>query len=127
MPVVRNRDQRAFEPDQEILEPVNRIEIEIVRGLVEQQRLRITEERLGKQHPNLLAALQLAHLALVQLVGNVEALEQHGGVALSRIAVFLADDALKLAQAHAVIVGELGLGVDGVAFFESRPQCPCYP
>ena len=40
--VVRNNDDRAFVPNQEILKPVNRIQIEVVGRLVKQQRLRMT-------------------------------------------------------------------------------------
>ena len=80
------------------------------------------EQRLRQQHAHLLAALQLAHLALVQRVLNVEPLQQHRGIALRGVAVFFADHALKLAQAHAVLIGQLGLFVDPVALFERRPE-----
>ena len=99
----------------------------MVGRFVEQQRLRMAEQRLRQQHAHLLAALQLAHRALVHLVRNVEALQQDGGVALGLVAVFLADNALELAQAHAVGFGHLGLGVEHVALFERAPQpvrCP---
>ena len=65
-----------------------------------------------EQHADLLAALQLAHLALVELVGDVEALQQDGGVGLGLVAVLFADDAFELAEAAAVFVGHLGLVVD---------------
>ena len=42
--------------------------------------------------------------------------------ALGGVAVLVADDALELAQAHAVLVGHLGLLVDAVALFERGPQ-----
>ena len=79
--VVRDGDERAFVVVEEILQPVDGVEVEVVGRLVEQQRLRLAEERLRQQHADLLAALQLAHLALVKFVGNVEAMEQDGGVA----------------------------------------------
>ena len=65
----------------------------------------LAEQRLRQQHAHLLAALQLAHLALVQRLGNVEAVEQDRGVALGGVAVLFADDAFELAQPHAVFVG----------------------
>ena len=122
VPVVRDGDQRAVVARQEILQPVDRVEIEVVGGLVEQQRLRLAEERLRQQHAHLLPALQLAHLALVERLGNVEAVEQHGGVALGGVAVLVADGAFELAEAHAVFVGHFGLGVDAVALFERSPE-----
>ena len=94
----------------------------MVRRLVEQQRLRVAEERLREQHADLLAALEFGHLALVQVVRNVETLQQDGGVALGRVAVLFADDALELAEAHAVVVGQVGLGVEDLALLERLPQ-----
>ena len=66
----------------------------------------MAEQRLRQQHADLLAALQLAHRPLVQRVGDVEPLQQHGGVAFGRVAVLVADDAFELAEAHAVLVGQ---------------------
>src|SRR2546430_8694658 len=40
--------------------------VEVVGGLVEEQRRGIAEKRLGQQHANFLPALQFAHLAHVQ-------------------------------------------------------------
>ena len=82
----------------------------------------MAEQRLREQHADLLAALQLRHVALVQLVRNVETLQQNRGVALGRVAVFFADDALELAEAHAVGVGERGLGVQHLARLQRLPQ-----
>jgi hypothetical protein len=53
---------------------------------------------------------------------NVEAVEQHGGIALRRVAVLVADRAFQFAQPHAVFVGHFRLGVDAVALFKRRPQ-----
>jgi hypothetical protein len=54
----------------------------------------------------------------VQRVRDVEPLQQDRGVALGRVAVLLADDALELAEAHAVGVGHVGLRVERVALLE---------
>ncbi len=68
MPIVRDDDQRAVVAAEELLEPVDRVEVEVVGRLVEQQRLGMAEERLRQQHAHLLSALQLAHRPLVQRV-----------------------------------------------------------
>ncbi len=65
MTVVGDDDERAGVAEEELAQPVDRIEVEMVGGLVEQQRLRAAEERLRQQHPHLLSALQLDHRALV--------------------------------------------------------------
>ncbi len=58
----------------------------------------------------------------MQFFGNIEAIEEHGGVTLGSVAIFIADHALELAQAHAIGVGEFGLLVDAVALFKCGPQ-----
>ena len=120
--VVRDHDQRAVVLDEELAQPVDRVEVQVVGRLVQQQRLRVAEQRLRQQHAHLLSALDLRHLARVQLVGDVEALQQDRGVAFGRVAVLLADDAFELAEAHAVGLGHLGLGVEELALFERAPQ-----
>ena len=98
----------------------------MVRRLVEEQRLRMTEEGLRQENPDLLAALKLGHRPLVKLIGNIEALKEDGRVALGAVAVFLPDDALELAEAHAVLVGERGLRVQDFARLEGVPE-PAVP
>ena len=122
MPVVRNDDQRAVVAHEELAQPVDRVEVEVVRRLVEEQRLRVAEERLREQDADLLAALQFAHRALVELVRDVEALQEDRRVALGGVSVLFADDPLELAEPHAVVVGHLGLGVEPLALLERGPQ-----
>jgi hypothetical protein len=44
----------------------------------------------------------------MELVRDVEALQQRRRIALGGVAVFLADDALELTEAHALLVGHGG-------------------
>ena len=122
MPVVRDDDERAVVALEERLQPMDRIEVEVVRRFVEQQRFGTAVERLGEEHTNLLAALQLGHLPLVERVRNVETLEKYRRVALRRVAVLFADDTLELAQSHPIVVRHVRLGVELVAFLERVPQ-----
>ncbi len=124
MAVVRDHDQHAFVFAQIILQPVDGIEVQVVRRLVEQQRGRIAEKRLRQQHANFLSALQFAHFALVQRFFHVEAVEQHRGIGFGRVAALFADDSFEFAEAHAVRVSELfvRLGVERVALLERFPQ-----
>ena len=87
----------------------------------------MSEQRLRQQHADLLSALQLAHLALVQFVGNVEPLQQNRGVGFGGVAVLFADDAFQLAEPHAVFVGDLRLGVDARRALPSPPTGACCP
>ena len=54
--------------------------------------------------------------------GNVQTVQQHGGVALGRVAAFFADNAFEFAEPHAVFVGQLGLCVKHLAFLQRLPQ-----
>ena len=67
-----------------ILQPMDGIEVEVVGGLVEQQRRRIAEEGLRQQHAHFLAALQLAHFAFVQRGFDAQAIQQHAPRRLPR-------------------------------------------
>ena len=97
--VVRDGDDRAVVAVEEVFEPVNGLEVEVVGGLVEEEGFGVAEEGLGEEDADLLAALQLGHLALVEFVGDVEALEEDCGVGLGLVAVFVADDAFEFAEA----------------------------
>jgi len=119
---VRDHNQHALISRQKILEPMDRVEIQVVRRLVKQERLRISKQRLRQQHPDFLSALQLAHFSLVQFIGDVEALKQNGSVAFGGVAVFLADDSFQLAELHAISIGDFRLGINAVALLSGRPQ-----
>jgi hypothetical protein len=122
MPVVRDHDEGAFVSDEKLPHPMNRLQVEMVRRLVEQQRLGMPEQGLRQQHAHLLSPLQLPHRSLVQLVSDVETLEQNRGVAFRCVAVLVSDDAFELAEPHAVLVGHGRLRVQLLAFLEGAPQ-----
>ena len=82
----------------------------------------MSEQGLRQKHAHFLSTLQLAHFPLVQLDGNIEAVEQNRGIGLGGVAVFFADGALELAETHAVGVGHFRLFVNLVALFECGPQ-----
>ena len=96
----------------------------MVGGLIQQQRRRIAKQRLRQQHANLLAALQFAHLALVQRGFHAQSVQQHRGVGLRRVAALFADDSFEFAQAHAFLFGEgvVRFGVERVPLFQRFPE-----
>src|SRR6185369_17936251 len=96
--VVGDNNHHAVILIQEPLQPVDRVQIQMVGRLVEQQRLRMSKKRLGQQHAHFLSALQLTHFSFVQRVRNIQTFEQDGRITLGGVAVFLAHNALKLAQ-----------------------------
>ena len=101
--VVRDDDQRAVVADEELSQPVDRVEVEVVGRLVEQQRL-----RAGRTAPARAARAPSGRPAARAIVrscsssGMSSPCSRIGRVALGGVAVLLADDALELAEAHAV-------------------------
>ena len=71
---MRDRDHHAVVGIQKSLQPVDGIQIQVVGRLIQQQRLRVSEQRLRQQHADLLSALQFAHLARMYFVWNVQTL-----------------------------------------------------
>ena len=57
-PVVRRDEQRPGPPAEVVLEPLERVEVEVVRRLVEQQQVRIGDDQPSERGPRLLAARQ---------------------------------------------------------------------
>ena len=63
-------DDGVLEVDEKLLEPLDGVQIEVVGRLVEEQDVRITEQRLREEDLNLLGALQLVHLLVVELCAD---------------------------------------------------------
>jgi hypothetical protein len=88
-------------------EPADRLEVEVVRGLVEEEHVRPSEEHLRDEDAQLVAAGERVHLRLVLLGGDAEAHEELGRFALGHVAVLFADRALELTEADADLVRHL--------------------
>ena len=57
-PVVGGDEQRAGPPAEVLLEPLEGVEVEVVRRLVEQEQVRVGDDQAGERRPRLLAAGQ---------------------------------------------------------------------
>ncbi len=68
--VVRNDDDRVFKISQKVFQPHDRVYVQVVGRLVEQQHVGIAEERLRQQHPHLITAVEVTHQGLVHILGN---------------------------------------------------------
>ena len=67
MPVVADDDEGALEVvDEEALEPPNRVEIEVVGGLVEEQHVGLAVEDLRDEDAQLVAAREAAAAATLE-------------------------------------------------------------
>ena len=66
-------DNGILEVDQELLKPLDRIEVQVVGRLVEKKDVRVSEQGSCKKNFDLLAAGQVRHLCVVQFRLNAKA------------------------------------------------------
>ena len=59
--VVRHHQQRYRGAAQIVLQPLHHVQVQVIGRLVQDQQLRLGDERIGKSHPLQLASGQLAH------------------------------------------------------------------
>ena len=62
-----HHDDRVFEIDEEVLQPCDGVQIQMVGGLVQEQYVRIAKQSLGQQHFYFQAAVQVFHRGIMQL------------------------------------------------------------
>ena len=70
---MRGDEQRAAPPAEVLLEPLERVEVEVVGRLVEQQQVRIGDDQPGQRRPRLLAARQRGRRLRPLVAGEAEA------------------------------------------------------
>ena len=114
--VVRGHQQRAVVALEELLEPDQAFEIEMVRRLVEQHDVGAHEQDAGERHAHLPAARQRADVAVHHLLAEAQAAQHFARAALQRVAVEFLEAMLHLAVAldealH--LVGPLRIGHRG--------------
>ena len=111
---MRHDEHRAVVIHQEIFQPDDARKVEIVRRLVEQDNVRVAEERLRQQDFHLQARIHVGHHRLVMLRRDAEPLQDAGCIRLRLPAAEIGKLLLELGGADAVLVRHLVLGVDGV-------------
>ena len=115
-------DHRVLKIDQELLQPGDGVQIQMVGRLVEQQDVRVAKQSLGQQHLHLLGAGQGIHLGVVELRLDAQAVQQVLGVGLRLPAVHGGELTLQLGGLHAVLLGEVLLHVDGFLLLHDLVQ-----
>ena len=119
---MRDHHQRSLVLQEKVFQPVDGVEVQRVGRLVEQQRSRLSEQRLGEQHADLVSAGDFAHDLVVVLLEDAEAIEQRGGLRLGGVAVLFRDHAFQLAEPRAVFVGKIRLGEQAILFLHRLPE-----
>src|SRR5690606_31734105 len=97
--IVRNNDHRALHVIDDVFQPTNGVDVQVVGRFVEQQDVRIGEQRLRQQHPQFPAGCHFAHRAVVQFTGNTGTQQQFAGTGFSGVAVQFSEFAFQLGGA----------------------------
>src|SRR4051794_31488274 len=97
--IMRGHQQRAFVVVQELLQPDQAFEIEMVARLVEQHDVGAHQENTRQRHAHLPAARELADVAVHHLLAEAEAGQRLARTAVERVAVELLERVLHLAVA----------------------------
>ncbi len=94
---MRGHQQRALVALQELLEPDQAFQIEMVARLVQQHHVGPHQENARQRHPHLPAARQLADVAFHHLLAEAEARQRLARPAVEPIAVEFLETVLHLA------------------------------
>ena len=103
-------------------QPADRVDVEVVGRLVEQQHVGAREQGLRQQHAQLKTGRHLAHRAVVLGLGDPGIGQDSAGTRLGVVPAVLRELALQLRGAHVVVVGCLRIGVDEIALLHRRPH-----
>ena len=117
--VVRGHQQRALVALQELLQPDQAFEIEMVARLVQQHHVGPHQEDARQRHAHLPAARERADVAVHHLLAEAEARQRLARPAVERIAVEFLETVLHLAIARddvVHLVGAIRIGHRGLEF-----------
>ena len=102
---MRDDDERAGVALQPVLDPDDRVEVEMVGRLVEQQQVGRAHERLREVQPHAPAAREARDRLRHLLVREAQAAQQLLRARAHRVGVGVAQRGVELAHAHAVVGG----------------------
>ena len=106
--VVRGHQQRAGQRLEELLEPDDRLDVEVVGRLVHQQDVGAAEQHARHRDAHLPAARELADVAVDAVVLEAEAVQHFARLRLERVAAEVLVFLLHLAEAREDLVHVVG-------------------
>ena len=115
-------DYRIFKIDQKLLQPCDRIQIQMVRRLVEQQNIRISKQCLCQQHLDLQGTRQILHQCIVILGRDTESVQQCRCVTFRIPAVHLGKFCLQLTGTDSIFIGKIFFHINRIFFFSDIIQ-----
>ena len=120
--IVGNDDHRAPAGIDDLFQPADGVDIEIVGGLIEEQDVRIGKQCLRQQHPQLESRGDGVHESLVLGQRYAYSQQQFPSAGLRRVSVEFGEAGFQFGGPHVVILGGIRVGVDGVPFLLHLPQ-----
>ena len=120
--VVADDDHGAVAFVEHVFEPADGVDVEVVGRFIEQQDVRIGEQRLRQQYAQFPARGDFAHQPLVQRGFNAYAEQQFTGARFGGVAVVFGKAAFQFGGVQVVFFAGFGVGVDGVLFLHTRPH-----
>ncbi len=120
--IVTDDDHRALVAVEHIFQPTNRVDIQVVGRLVQQQNIGVGEQGLCQQHTQFPARSNFAHRQLMLFDRNFQTHQQFTGTALGGITVVLGKTGLQFGGLHIVFFGGLWIVVDGITLLHGAPH-----
>ena len=120
--IMGNDDHGGVALVEHVFQPANRVDVQVIRRLVEQQDVRVREQRLRQQHAQLPAWRDIAHRALMQVNGDTGAQQQFARARFGRVAVVFGNLAFQLGRLHVVVVRRFRVRVNRVALLDGGPH-----
>ena len=120
--VVAHHQHSILEIIEILLQPSHSVEVKVVGRLVEEEIVGITEKSLGKQHAHLFIGAHVAHKHVVAVFLNTETAQKCCRIALGIPAFEFCEFLLELGGPHAILIVEVGLGIESVLLLHYIPE-----
>ncbi|MCY1294643.1 hypothetical protein D9M69_417370 [compost metagenome] len=117
-----NDDHGAVTRREDVFQPADGVDIQVVGRLVQQQHVRVREQRLGQQYAQFPAGGDFAHRAEMLAQRDAQAKQQLTGAGFGRVAVHLGELGLQLGHGHAVFLAHFQQRVDAITLGLDPPQ-----
>ncbi len=119
---MRNDDHGRIALIEHVFEPADRIDVEVVGRLIQQQHVGVGKQRLREQHAQLPAGCDPAHGAVVLVDRNADTEQQFARAGLGGVTVVFGKARFQVSRAHIVVVGGFRVRVDRVALRHRLPH-----
>ena len=119
---MRDDDHGAVAIVQRLLKPADGVDVQVVGRFVEQQDVRVREQRLRQQHTQLPAWRNFAHRTIMLFNRNADAQQQFARTRFRRITVHFAVLRFQVGHFVTVFFAHLSETVDTIALLLHFPQ-----